>query len=255
MKKILMVLMMAAVLTGCGGDQETAKVANKDDLKGSVIGVQLGTTSDLLASDEATGAKEVRRFNKPSEAIKAMKQGQIDCVMVDAEVGKKFEKNVDGIKVLEDTFEPEAYAGCVKKGQTAFLNDLNGVLKEMEKNGEMQAIMDHHMAGKKAFAVPEEPKNPKGTLVMATNAEFEPYEYHGKDGICGIDIDIAKTLAHRLGYALEVQDMAFDSVVPSVQTGKADFGMAGLTVTEERKANVDFTDTYGGSKQVIIVNR
>ena len=93
----------------------------------------------------------------------------------------------------------------------------------------------------------------KETLVMATNAEFPPYEYREGEEIVGIDIDIANAIGEELGVEVKVEDMDFDSVIPAISSGKADFGAAGLTITEERLANVDFTDTYAHATQVIIV--
>ena len=93
----------------------------------------------------------------------------------------------------------------------------------------------------------------KDTLVMATNAEFPPYEYYEGDDIVGIDAEIAQAIAEELGMELKIEDMAFDSIIPAITSGKADFGAAGMTVTEDRKENVDFTDTYATATQVIIV--
>lgn len=92
-----------------------------------------------------------------------------------------------------------------------------------------------------------------GVLVMATNAEFEPWEYYEGSEIVGIDVEIAQAIADKLGMELEVEDMAFDSIIPAVTSGKADFGAAGMTVDETRKKSVDFTDTYANASQVIIV--
>lgn len=91
------------------------------------------------------------------------------------------------------------------------------------------------------------------TLTMATNAEFPPYEYYDGTEIVGIDVEIAQAIADKLGRELVIEDMAFDSVIMAVQSGKADIAMAGLTVTEDRKENVDFSDTYTTARQVIIV--
>lgn len=90
-------------------------------------------------------------------------------------------------------------------------------------------------------------------LVMATNAEFPPYEYHDGDKIVGIDAEIAEAVAEKLGMELKIEDMAFDSIIAAVSGGKADFGAAGMTVNEERKKMVAFTDTYAHASQVIIV--
>lgn len=90
-------------------------------------------------------------------------------------------------------------------------------------------------------------------LVMATNATFPPYEYYESNEIVGIDVEIGAAIAEKLGMGFEVQDMEFDSIVPAVSSGKADFGMAGMTVTEERLKSVDFSDTYATGVQVVIV--
>lgn len=92
-----------------------------------------------------------------------------------------------------------------------------------------------------------------GTIVMGTNAEFEPWEYHDGDNIVGIDAEIAAALAEKLGMELKIEDMAFDAIIPSVASGKCDFAMAGMTVTEDRKLSVDFTDSYADSALVILV--
>ncbi len=93
-----------------------------------------------------------------------------------------------------------------------------------------------------------------GKLHMATNAAFPPYEMVADDGSFeGIDVELAGKIAEKLGLELVVDDMDFGSIITSVQTGKSDIAMAGLTVTDERKQNVDFTDSYATGVQVVIV--
>lgn len=90
-------------------------------------------------------------------------------------------------------------------------------------------------------------------LVMATNAAFPPYEYVEGDSYAGIDVEIAEELAKKLGMELEIADVEFGSIVAGVQTGKYDMGMAGMTVTDERKKSVNFSETYATGIQSIIV--
>ena len=90
---------------------------------------------------------------------------------------------------------------------------------------------------------------------MATNAAFEPYEYVEGENIVGIDVDIAQAICDKLGYELVIEDMEFDSIINAVQSGKADIGVAGMTVTEDRLKNIDFTDSYTTATQVIIVRK
>ncbi len=99
----------------------------------------------------------------------------------------------------------------------------------------------------------EAPAEETETLIMATNAEFPPYEYHEGDTIVGIDAEVGAAIAAKLGYDFAIEDMAFDSIIPAVTSGKASFGMAGLTVTEERMQSVDFSDSYATGVQVVIV--
>ena len=90
-------------------------------------------------------------------------------------------------------------------------------------------------------------------ITMATNAEFEPFEYKDGDDFAGIDIEISKKIAEKMGVKLEIHDVAFTSTITEVQTGKANFAATGMTVTDDRKKNVDFSDTYFKATQSIIV--
>lgn len=94
----------------------------------------------------------------------------------------------------------------------------------------------------------------KATLTMATNAEFPPYEYMENNEVVGIDVDIAQAICDKLDMTLVIDNIAFDSIIPAVQSGKADVGIAGMTITEDRLQSIDFTDTYTTATQVIIVN-
>lgn len=91
------------------------------------------------------------------------------------------------------------------------------------------------------------------TITMATNAEFPPYEYMEDGKVVGIDAEIAQAIATKIGKELKIENVDFDSLIPGVQTGKYDFVMAGMTVTDERKEQVDFSQTYATGVQVIIV--
>ncbi len=93
----------------------------------------------------------------------------------------------------------------------------------------------------------------EGVLTMGTNAAFPPYEFYEGEKIVGIDAEIAELLAEKLGLELEIVDMDFTAIITSVQTGKVDIGLAGMTVNEERLKNVNFTDSYATGVQVVIV--
>ena len=96
-------------------------------------------------------------------------------------------------------------------------------------------------------------KKDDSKLIMVTEAGFAPYEYYSNGEIVGVDVDIAKEIAASMGKELVIKDIAFDSIINEVKTGKADFGAAGISYSEERAKNVDFTINYSTSKQVVIV--
>ncbi|MBE5790154.1 MAG: amino acid ABC transporter substrate-binding protein [Clostridiales bacterium] len=91
------------------------------------------------------------------------------------------------------------------------------------------------------------------TLTMGTNASFPPYEFYEDQKIVGIDAEIAQAIADKLGMQLEIADMEFKAIIPAVTEGKIDFGMAGMTVTEERLQSVNFSETYATGIQAVIV--
>jgi arginine/lysine/histidine transporter system substrate-binding protein len=95
-----------------------------------------------------------------------------------------------------------------------------------------------------------------GTLTMATSADYPPYEFvetaGGTEEIVGFDIDIARHIATELGYDLEITNMDFSGLIPALQAGRADFVMAGMTPTEERRQNVDFSEIYYNARQTIV---
>ena len=250
--------MLSAAMLISAAVPAAAEITSTDDLPGATIGVQLGTTGDLYASDYEAEGSVIERYSKGAEAVQALLAGQVDCVIIDVEPAKKFvEANGDALKILDVPFAEEEYAICMKKGNE-LLADFNNVIKELKDTGVLENIVNNYIgeaAGETPYESPEGVDRSKGTLIMATNAEFEPYEYHEGDAIVGIDVDIAQAICDILGYELEIEDMSFDAILPAVQSGKADFGAAGMTVTEDRLTSVDFTDTYTTATQVIIVRK
>lgn len=254
---LLMATVMTMGLCACGGSSVPAnKVNSIDDLEGKKIGVQLGTTGDIYATD----IKDVKmeRFNKGADAVQSLKQGKIDCVIIDEQPAKVFvEKNSD-LKILEEPFEDEEYAICIAKGNTELKDKINTALAELKKEGVINQIIDNYIgdnAGKTPYVSPEGTERNNGKLRMATNAEFPPYEYVEDNTVMGIDVDMAQAVADKLGMELVIDNIEFDSIITAVSTGKDDIGVAGMTVTEDRLKNIDFTDSYTKAKQVIIVRK
>lgn len=228
-----------------------------DDLPGKLIGVQLGTTGDIFASDYEEQGSTVERFNKGNDAIQALVQGKIDCVIIDEQPAKAFVENTEGLRILDEPFAEEEYAICISKDKADLTEAVNGALAQLKEDGTLDNIVKNYIGddtkGQFPYESPADVDRSNGTLIMATNAYFEPYEFYQGDKVVGIDADVAQAICDVLGYELKIEDMEFDSIINAIQSGKADMGIAGMTVTEDRLQSVDFTDTYATAKQVIIV--
>lgn len=253
----------SSAASAASSEASTQAIQALEDLAGKTVGVQLGTTGDLLMSEEVgegedkLGIAGVEQYNKAADAVQALLTNKIDAVCIDDQVAKNFvAANPDELTTLDTAFAEESYAIAVSKDNPDLTEQLNGAIAELKENGTLDAILDKYIAkveGAEGYVSPEGTEYPNGTLVMATNATFDPYEYIENGEIVGIDAEFAKALCDKLGYDLHIEDMEFDSIIAAVNSGKADFGMAGMTVTPERQEQIDFTDTYCTAAQSIIV--
>ena len=253
----------SSAASAAGSEASTQAIQALEDLNGKTVGVQLGTTGDLLMSEEVgegedkLGIAGVEQYNKAADAVQALLTNKIDAVCIDDQVAKNFvAANPDTLTMLDTAYSEESYAIAVSKDNPDLTEALNGAIAELMEDGTLDAILNKYIAkeeGATGYVSPEGIEYPNGTLVMATNAAFDPYEYIENGEIVGIDAEFAKALCDKLGYELEIEDMEFDSIIAAVVSGKADFGMAGMTVTPEREEQIDFTDTYCTAAQNIIV--
>lgn len=261
-KQIVVVLLVATTIlftfASCKNDAvQTLDVKGEEDLKKANIGVQLGTTGDLYASDYEEDGATVVKYNKGTDAVQALKKGKVDCVVIDEQPAKAFVKKNSDLSILETPLTEEEYAICVAKENTELLAQVNEILAELEAEGTLDKIIGNYIGddtkGTYQYTSPQGTSRSNGTLVVATNAAFEPYEYVESGKIVGIDIDISQAIADGLGMELKIEEMEFDSIISAVSSGKAQLGVSGMTVTEERLQNINFTTPYTTAKQVIIV--
>ena len=235
-------------------------IEKAEDLATLRISVQKGTVGDFVAQDivgEENVEKQIEQFEKYIDAIMALKQGKVDATVMDENPAKAFVQENDDLEIGIPLTE-EDYAIAVKKGNKELLDAINGALLELQEAGETDKIIAKYDSG--------EPISPDdidfnvgaagGKLVMGTEAGFYPYEMREGDDFIGIDVEIAAAIAKKLDYELVIEDMAFDALITALNADKIDIAMAGMTVTEERKENVDFTEPYViGARQVVVTKK
>ena len=157
------------------------------------------------------------------------------------------------LKILDTEYAIEDYAIAIAKENADLLDKVNAALATITGNGTAQRIVDKYISGADHDMTFQANAEGKPELHMATNAQFPPYEYYEDNAIVGIDAEMAAAIADELDMKLVIDDMEFDAIITAVQTGKADMGMAGLTVTDERLQNVNFSDSYATGIQVVII--
>ena len=144
---LAMSVLFAVSMAGCGSSASTAKkveVTSVEDLADLKIGVQTGTTGDSQASDAVNADSQMQRYNKGADAIQALKNGKIDCVVIDSLPAEKFVAANDDLKIVEGIFDTEEYAMCFKKGNE-LRDEFNTALAELKEDGTLDEIMSNYI--------------------------------------------------------------------------------------------------------------
>lgn len=172
----------------------------------------------------------------------------------EGETAEENGSSVTTAEVIDVDLTSEEYAFGVDKTQPELLEQVNAFIQKIKEDGTLDQICDKYFGGGEPTAVESATLDEsKDQLVVATNAAFEPFEYTSGDSYVGIDMELAALLAEELGKELVIQNMDFDAVCLSVGQQKCDIAMAGLTVSEDRKEYVTFTDSYYQASQRLIV--
>ena len=259
MKKLTLIsAALAALLAFTGCAKSKVEINSVADLAGKKIGVQAGTTGEAWVMDSVEGAQVVS-FKSGMDAALDLKNRAIDAVVLDELPAKAIVERNPELKIIHDSEfadNKEAYAIAVKKGNAALLSSINKTIADMKKNGDYEKLVNAFMPADGKINVPAAEVMTGSQIVkLGTNAAFPPFEYVEGKSIVGFDITMGQKIAKDAGMKLEVVDMAFDSLIPALQSGTIDFIAAGMSVNEERKKNVDFSETYFESEQVIIVRK
>ena len=248
MKKIVS-LILALVMCAC----VCLSLASCGETVNSKIGIQSGTTSEAYA--KVLKGVEVVSFDTFALAAQAMKNGNADYVFVDKTTANALCAEIEGLKIIDIALSSEYYGIGIDPSQPSLKVDIDRIL--VEKADEVQAIKDKYMNGEKdsyvgVASATKNNDNAAGQLVVATNAEFAPWEYKEGNLYYGIDMEIAKLIATELNLELVIDDMQFNMVVGAVGKNGVDIAMSGITITTERQQVINFSTPYYTESIVLV---
>lgn len=239
MKKIialLLVVVLCLAMAACSSESEDA---------GTKVAVQKGTTS-LMYAQILKGVKAVS-YDTFALAANDMKNGNAAYVFVDKTTANALCKEISGIKIIDIALSSENYGIGIDPNQAELKTQIDTILAE--KAAEVEAIKEKYMNGDEASYVgvtsaAKDVDRAAEQLVVATNAEFAPWEYKEGNQYFGIDMEIAQLIANELGLELVIDDMDFDMVVGAVGKQGVDIAMSGITITAERMNVINFSTPY-----------
>ena len=248
MKKIialvLALMMLTTCLTACGGNEEAS---------GKKVAVQKGTTS-LMYAQVLKGAQAVS-YDTFALAANDMKNGNADYVFVDKTTANALCKEISGIKMIDIALSSENYGIGIDPNQADLKTKIDDILAN--KAAEIDAIKDKYMNGEEdkyvgITSATKDVNKADAQLVVATNAEFAPWEYKEGNQYYGIDMEIAQLIANELNLELVIDDMDFDMVVGAVGKQGVDIAMSGITITAERMDVINFSTPYYTESIVVV---
>ena len=248
MKKIialaLAMILCLSMFDACGGQKDA----------GAKIAAQKGTTSLMYA--QALNSVTIKSYDTFALAAKDMINGNADYLFVDKTTAKALAKEIDGLKIIEIALSSENYGIGIDKNQPELKTKIDNIL--VEKEAEINAIKEKYMNGEEdkyvgITSATKDSSKAAQQLVVATNAEFAPWEYKEGNKFYGIDMEIAQLIANELGLELVIEDMEFDAVVGAVGKQNVDIAMSGITITTERMGVINFSTPYYTESIVCVV--
>ena len=232
---VLALVMLCACMTACGGKEAAA----------TKVAVQKGTTALMYA--QVLNGVETVSYDTFALAANDMKNGNAAYVFVDKTTANALCKEISGLKIIDIALSSENYGIGIDPNQADLKGKIDTILAENADY--INEIKDKYMNGNEASFVgvssaAKDNSKADQQLVVATNAEFAPWEYKEGNQFYGIDMEIAQLLADEMGLELVIDDMDFDMVVGAVGKQGVDIAMSGITITAERMNVINFSTPY-----------
>ncbi len=260
---IMILLFMFAVSVNTWSKENVSSNAegvysSAKELNGKRIGIQTGTTLDTIT--EAYVKDPVfSYYNTIPDLAAALEANKIDAFPSDEPVLMMMAAEDDQLVILPDQLDSFEFGFAMPKTDEGekLQAELNAWLEGIQKNGELRALKDKWISGpddKKTLPDYDSFPAKRGTLTLATEGAYPPMDYFKGNKVTGLEIDLTARFCEARGYGLDIAIISFDGILAAIQTGKADFGAAGIAITPERAESVLFSDPYyeGSTKLAVL---
>ena len=247
---LCLALITLFLLAGCGGQEATNNgelaIESLADTEGKTIAVVTGTIFDQIVAEKLPGAS-VKYYKNNADSIAALEKGAVDAMIGDEPVIRNIAAKNPRVKRVAEKVSNDEVGAIFQKGNEQLQQQFNSFIQEIQGNGIYDEMIARWLPEEGApGSMPDIELTPtNGTLVLATNAELEPFTYYDSNNqIAGFDIEIAKRFAAYMDMDLRIMDADFGGVLNAVQGGKADFGVGLINITPERQESFLFSDSY-----------
>lgn len=255
MKKVLVLAVVLAALfhiSGCSGKIAANTVFSGSDLTGKDIGAVKGTAATVYASGHGT----LHTYEGAESMLVDLKNGILDCAVMDEAQAKVAIKKVSGLKILKEPLYEMAFSFAIAKENPDLLEAVNAALTELNESGMLSKIVEgYHPGNDYRYQSPDNIDQSLGTLTLAVDAAMPPYSsLDANSQPVGLHIDIARAICDILHVKMNVTVVDTSDLIITVQYGKADLSLGGVN-NEDNAKLVIFSDVYTNCSQVIVTRR
>ena len=248
----VVLIIFCLLITGCSNNLKY--INSIEDLEKSKIGVYTGSEYDIILKNNIKSAVPAY-YNSYSDEISALKSGKIDAFLTDEPLAKEILKSNDGLKILNEKLTIDSYAFAINPQTPTLKEEVDEIILEMKKDGTLTKLEE------KWFGDVEEKKGLEkydykytDTIKFATVSGSAPFAYMKNNKIVGYDIDVINYIGYKLGYKIEIVEIAFEGMIAALVSGKVDMAGCSIIVTEERQKTVLFSEpNYTGG--IVLVTR
>jgi len=249
MTYLISIMFTLLLITACAdggnswGPDGPPKVFEAEKFNGKKIAMLTGTMLDTIMAENIPGAVPVY-FNNDTDGITALINGRVDAHIADDALVRLFVVKTPGLRILEPLVTNDDYGLVVAKTNIELQEKLNEFIAMIKEEGTHAEMLDRWLNSAVPPQMPDIPDGNDGVITLGTTGLTDGFSYYYNNELAGFDIEFAKRFAAFIDKKLQMTVMDFGGMIPAVVSGKVDFAASCITITEERKKSVGFSDPY-----------